>query len=58
MTPQIQEKIFQPQFTTKQTGSGLGLAMTRQIILQAGGRIWFESTIDLGSTFFIELPRL
>ncbi|MEJ0056048.1 MAG: HAMP domain-containing sensor histidine kinase [Bacteroidota bacterium] len=56
MTPEIQEKIFQPQFTTKQTGSGLGLAMTRQIIGQANGKIWFESKVEVGSTFFIELP--
>ncbi|CAN5227214.1 HAMP domain-containing sensor histidine kinase [soil metagenome] len=56
MSEEVQEKIFQPQFTTKQTGSGLGLAMTRQIIGQANGKIWFESTLNQGTTFFIELP--
>ncbi len=52
----VQEKIFQPHFTTKQSGSGLGLAMTRQIILQAGGKIRFESVAGVGATFIIELP--
>ena len=55
MTPEVQEKIFQPQFTTKQSGSGLGLAMARQIVRQAGGRIWFESGVLQGTTFYIEL---
>ncbi|NOT73846.1 MAG: HAMP domain-containing histidine kinase [Cyclobacteriaceae bacterium] len=56
MSKEVQERVFQPQFTTKQSGSGLGLAMTRQIIHQAGGKIWFESIMDQGTTFFIELP--
>jgi len=51
-----QERIFQPQFTTKENGSGLGLTMARQIVSQAGGRIWFESTPGEGTTFFLELP--
>ncbi len=52
----LQGRIFQPQFTTKQAGSGLGLPLARQIILQAGGRVWFESVEGQGTTFFIELP--
>jgi nitrogen fixation/metabolism regulation signal transduction histidine kinase len=52
----LQEHIFQPQFTTKEAGSGLGLIMARQIVLQASGRIWFESIPGQGTTFFIELP--
>ena len=52
----LQQRIFEPQFTTKESGSGLGLAMARQIILQAGGRIWFESIVGRGTTFSIELP--
>jgi signal transduction histidine kinase len=54
MSPEVQEKVFQPQFTTKQSGSGLGLAMTRQIVRQAGGTIWFESSSG-GTSFFIRL---
>ena len=56
MSPEVQEKVFQPQFTTKQSGSGLGLAMAKEIIGQAGGKIWFESTLHEGTSFFIELP--
>ncbi len=52
----IRERIFQPQFTTKQSGSGLGLAMARQIIHQAGGAITFESQEGRGTTFFIRFP--
>lgn len=56
MDADVREKVFEPQFTTKHSGSGLGLAMTKQIVMQAGGKIWFESTMDKGTTFYIELP--
>ena len=56
MSKEVQERIFHPQFTTKQSGSGLGLAITKQIIGQSGGKIWFESTINQGTAFLIELP--
>ncbi len=56
MSEEVKERVFQPQFTTKHSGSGLGLALTQQIIKQAGGKIWFDSTLDQGTTFFIELP--
>ena len=50
------DKVFVPKFTTKGSGMGLGLAITQQIVENAKGRIWFESTVDIGTTFFIELP--
>ena len=56
MTREVQDNVFQPHFTTKKSGSGLGLAMAMQIVRQAGGRIWFESMDNQGTTFFIELP--
>ncbi|MBL7900265.1 MAG: HAMP domain-containing histidine kinase [Crocinitomicaceae bacterium] len=51
------EKIFVPYFTTKSTGTGLGLAMTKQIIENHGGKIWFESIPGEGTTFFVTLKK-
>lgn len=52
----VREKLFTPYFTTKSSGTGLGLAMTRRLVEGAGGRIWFESESGVGTSFFIELP--
>ncbi len=53
---QMQSKIFIPNFTTKSSGTGLGLAMSQTIVEQAKGRIWFETIENGGTTFFVELP--
>lgn len=53
---EVREKIFQPYFTTKTSGTGLGLAMTKKIIEFWKGRIWFETETGKGTTFFIRLP--
>ncbi|MBK8610598.1 MAG: HAMP domain-containing histidine kinase [Chitinophagaceae bacterium] len=53
---ELQAKIFTPNFTTKTSGTGLGLAMSKGIVEQARGRIWFETEEGVGTTFFIELP--
>ncbi len=52
----MQSKIFTPNFTTKSSGTGLGLAMCKGIVENANGRIWFETEEGNGTTFFIELP--
>jgi PAS domain S-box-containing protein len=49
-------KIFDPYFTTKQTGSGLGLATAYSIVTKHQGHIRVESTVGQGSTFYIHLP--
>lgn len=49
-------KIFDPYFTTKQKGSGLGLATTYSIIKKHGGYIGVESKLGVGTTFSIYLP--
>ncbi len=53
---ELQGKIFLPNFTTKSSGTGLGLAMCKGIVEQARGQIWFETTTGQGSTFYVELP--
>lgn len=52
----IRQQMFQPNFTTKSSGMGLGLAIVKKIIENAKGTIWFETELDVGSTFYIELP--
>ncbi|WP_415837294.1 ATP-binding protein [Pontibacter korlensis] len=52
----IQSKVFIPNFSTKYTGSGIGLAVAKRGIENAGGRIWFETEEGQGTTFFIQLP--
>jgi signal transduction histidine kinase len=53
---EMRSKIFTPNFTTKTSGTGLGLAMTKSIVEQAKGNIWFETEEGNGTTFFIQLP--
>jgi signal transduction histidine kinase len=55
---ETQSKIFVPNFTTKSSGTGLGLAMCKSIVEQANGRIWFETELGNGTSFFVELPLL
>ena len=55
---EMQSKIFTPNFTTKTSGTGLGLAMCKGIVEQAGGDIWFQTKEGEGSTFFVKLPLL
>jgi two-component system, NtrC family, nitrogen regulation sensor histidine kinase NtrY len=52
----MQSKIFTPNFTTKTSGTGLGLAMCKGIVEQARGNIWFETKPGEGTSFFVELP--
>ena len=49
-------KLFQPYFTTKSSGTGLGLSIVKSILENAGGSIWFETEVQQGTRFFIELP--
>ncbi len=56
ISEEVATKIFQPYFTTKSSGTGLGLAMTKKIIEFWKGGIWFESKEGEGTTFYIRLP--
>jgi nitrogen fixation/metabolism regulation signal transduction histidine kinase len=55
---QQQERIFTPYFTTKSSGSGIGLSVVRQIIEKHNGSIRFESLPNKGTTFYIRLKLL
>ena len=52
--PDVIDKIFIPFFTTKPTGSGIGLSLSKQIMLMHGGTILVNSKVDEGSTFVLK----
>jgi two-component system nitrogen regulation sensor histidine kinase NtrY len=52
----LREKIFEPNFTTKSSGTGLGLAFVKNSIENANGKVWFETTISIGTTFYLSFP--
>ena len=52
----IVDKIFIPNFSTKAQGSGIGLAVAKRGVEHAGGKIWFETIEEKGTSFYIELP--
>lgn len=56
--PEMQGKIFVPNFTTKSSGTGLGLAICHGIVEKANGHIWFETEEGRGSTFYVSLPLI
>ncbi|MEO7767002.1 MAG: ATP-binding protein, partial [Ferruginibacter sp.] len=53
---EVCSKIFTPNFTTKTSGTGLGLAMCKGIVEESKGNIWFQTVMGTGTTFFVELP--
>ncbi len=53
---ELKEKLFIPNFTTKTSGMGLGLAIVKNIIVNAGGEIWYETKLNNGTTFFVTFP--
>jgi nitrogen fixation/metabolism regulation signal transduction histidine kinase len=55
---ELRDKIFIPNFTTKSSGTGLGLAMCKGITEQMNGAVWFETEMGRGSTFYVEIPLL
>lgn len=56
ISEEVQPNIFAPNFTTKTSGTGLGLAMSKRIVEQANGSIWFETIEGEGTSFFVSLP--
>lgn len=54
--PDVAERMFEPFFSTKPEGLGMGLSITRSIVEDHRGRIWLEPRLEQGSTLCIELP--
>jgi len=57
MDPEQRQRAFEPYFTTKESGTGLGLPMVRRAVDQVGGRIELESGAGQGTRFTVALPR-
>ncbi|MCT4671761.1 MAG: HAMP domain-containing histidine kinase [Prolixibacteraceae bacterium] len=54
---EIQDRLFEPYFTTKSQGTGLGLAIVKKIVETFHGEIHFESAKDVGTCFTIHIPK-
>jgi len=57
ITEEDRDKLFVPNFTTKNTGMGLGLAIAKNIIDLSGGTITFSTRLNVGTTFTVILPK-
>lgn len=58
MTKEVKEKIFQPYFTTKESGTGLGMAIVQRIITDHKGTIEVESEVNVGTKLTISFPTV
>jgi len=58
ISPEIKEQIFVPFFTTKENGSGIGLSLSKQILLQMNGDIFLKNTIDNLTCFEVVLKKI
>jgi C4-dicarboxylate-specific signal transduction histidine kinase len=57
VSPEVMERLFEPFFTTRSQGMGMGLPISRSIIEAHGGKLWAESVVSQGSIFQFTLPR-
>ncbi len=55
---QHQDRLFEPFFTTRTSGTGLGLAVVESVVTAHNGRVWYEAQRPKGAAFHIELPRV
>ena len=56
----LKDKLFNPEAqrpgTAGETSFGMGLSIAKQLIAAHAGKIWFESKVGVGTTFFVSLP--
>jgi C4-dicarboxylate-specific signal transduction histidine kinase len=57
LSDEVKKRLFEPFFTTRTKGMGMGLSISRSIIEAHGGRLWADSNGSLGSTFQFTLPK-
>jgi signal transduction histidine kinase len=57
MPETVRERLFEPFFSTKEGGTGLGLSVSQQILQAHGGTLFCQSHPGQGTTFVLRLPR-
>ena len=57
IAPELAARVFEPLFSTKPEGMGMGLAICRSIVTAHGGRIWATPGLQHGAAFHVSLPR-
>jgi signal transduction histidine kinase len=55
LSPESLERLFEPFYTTKPGGMGMGLSICRSIIEAHGGRVWAEANVPQGASFHFSL---
>ena len=55
--PDVQARLFDPFFTTREGGTGLGLPIAARIVEKHGGELRYQTQLNRGTTFAVVLPR-
>jgi signal transduction histidine kinase len=56
--PEVEDRLFDPFFSTKETGTGLGLSIAARIVEKHGGTLHYRTQVGHGTTFGVVLPRV